>query len=69
MFNENACDILYPSGSDLARIYGTPKMNKFSPSDTFPKLCRIVSSIDNFKYNLARFLWDLLSPLVPDGYL
>ena len=40
---------------------------KFS-SDTFPKLRPIVSSIGTFNYNLARFLCDLLSPLVPNDY-
>ena len=67
-FNENEYDKLYPSGSAPARIYGTPKMHKFSPSDSFPKLCPIVSSIGTFNYNLARFLCDLLSPLVPNDY-
>ena len=39
-------------------------MHQFSSSDSFPKLRPIVSSIDTFSYNLARFLCDLLSPLV-----
>ena len=64
--NENGYDKLYPSGSAPARIYGTPKMYKFSSSDSFPKLRPIVSSIGTFNYNLARFLYDLLSPLVPN---
>ena len=59
---------MYPSGSAPARIYGTPKMHKFSSSDSFPKLCPIVSSIGTFNYNLARFLCDLCSPLVPNDY-
>ena len=59
---------MYPSDSAPARIYGTPKMHKFSFSDSFPKLRRIVSSIGTFEYNLARFLCDLLSPLVPNDY-
>ena len=59
---------MYPSGSAPARIYDTPKMHKFSSSDSFPKLCPIVSSIGTFNYNLARFLCDLLSPLVPNDY-
>ena len=67
-FNENEYDKLYPTGSAPARIYGTPKMHKFSPSDSFPKLRPIVSSIGTFNYNLARFLCDLLSPLVPNDY-
>ena len=67
-FNETECDKLYPFGSATARIYGTPKMHKFSSSDSFPKLCPIVSSIGTFNYNLACFLCDLLSPLVPNDY-
>ena len=67
-FNETESKKLYPSGSASARIYVTPKMHKFSSSDLFPKLRRIVSSIGTFNYNLARFLCDLLSPLVPHDY-
>ena len=65
-FNENEYNKLCPSGSALARIYGTPKMHKFSSSDSFPKRCAIVSSIGTFNYNLPQFLCDLLSPLVPN---
>ena len=43
-------------------------MHKFSSSDSFSKLRPIVSSIGTFNYNLARFLCDLLSPLVPNDY-
>ena len=68
VFNENVHDKLYLSGSTPARIYGTPKMHKFSCSDTFPKLRPIVSSVVTFNYDLARFLCDLLSPIVPDDY-
>ena len=47
-FNEIEYYKLYPSGSATACIYGTPKMLKFSSSDTFPKLRPIVSSIGTF---------------------
>ena len=43
-------------------------MHKFSSGESSPKLCRIVSSIATFNYNLDRFLCDLLSPLVPGDY-
>ena len=43
-------------------------MHKFFSSDSFPKLRLIVSSIRTFNYNLARFLCDLLSPLVLNDY-
>ena len=59
---------MYASGSAPARIYGTPKMHKFSSSDSFSKLRLIVSSIGTFNCNLACFLCDLLSPLVPNDY-
>ena len=59
---------MYPSGSAPAHIYGSPKMHKFSSRDSFPKLHPIVSCIGTFNYNLARFLCDLLSPLVPYDY-
>ena len=67
-FNENVYDKSYPSGSTPARICGTPKMHKFSPSDTLPKLRPIVSPLGTFNYDLAHFLSDLLSPVVPDDY-
>ena len=67
-FNEIGYDKLYPSGSAPARSYGTPKMHKFSSRDLFPKLCAIFSSIGTFNYNLAHFLCDLLSLLVPYDY-
>ena len=59
---------MYPSGFAPAGVYGTLKMHKFSSSNTFPKLCPIVSTIGTFKYDLARFLCDPLSPVVPDDY-
>ena len=43
-------------------------MYKFSSSDSFPKLCPIVLSIGTFNYNLARFLCNLLSPLVRNDH-
>ena len=64
-FNEIEYYKFYPSGSVLARVYGTLKMHKFSSGDSFPKLRRIVSSIGTFNYNPACFLFDFLSPLVP----
>ena len=67
-FNEIEYDKLDPSGTAPARIYGTPKMHKFFSSNSFLKLGLIVSSTGTFNYNLACFLCDLLSPLVPNDY-
>ena len=59
---------MYSSGSAPAHTHSTPKMHKLSSCDLFPKLCPIVSSIGTFNYNIARFLGDPLSPLVPNDY-
>ena len=67
-FNETEYDKLYPSGSAPAPVYGTPKMQIFSSSDSFPKFHLIVSSIGTVNYNLVSLICDLLSPLVPNDY-
>ena len=60
---------MYPGSAPAPdRIYGTPKMHKFSSSGSFPKLRSIFSSVGTFNYNFIRFLYDLLSPLVPNYY-
>ena len=43
-------------------------VHKISSTDIFPKHDPIVSSISTFNYNLARFLCDLPSLVVPDDY-
>ena len=67
-FNKIEYDKFYASGFVPARIYGIYNTHKFSSSDSFPKLCLIVSFVVTFNYNLACFLCDLLSPLVPNDY-
>ena len=67
-FNEIWYDKLYPCGSAPACIYDTPKMHKFFSSDSSPKYRPIVSSIGTFNSNLARFLSDLFSSLVPNDH-
>ena len=59
---------MYPSGSAPAHIYGTPEMHKVFSSDSFPKRPPIISSTGTFNYNLARFLFNLLLPFVPNDY-
>ena len=55
-------DKLHPSDSAPARIYGTPKMQKFCSSDSLPKLRPIVSPVGTFNYNFSCFLFYILSP-------
>ena len=59
---------MYRSGSATARICDTPKMHKVSPSDTFPELRSIFSSVGTFNYDLARFFFDCPSLVVPKNY-
>ena len=66
LFNKNAYDKLYPSGSAPGRIDGTPNLDRFSSSNTSPNLRPIFSCIGTFNYDLAFFLCDLLSPVIPD---
>ena len=50
------------------RIYGLPKMHKFTENDSIPKFRPIVSSIGTYNYNLENFLCNLLSPHIPSEY-
>ena len=68
-FIKNEYDKLCSPDSSPRRIYGTPKMHKFSSRDWFSKLCQIASLIGTFNYNLTHFLCDVHSPLVPNNYL
>ena len=70
LYNNGIKEIIWDTSKfeKLIKDHGTPKMRKFSSSDSFPKLRPIVSSIGTFNYNLARFLCDLLSPLIPNDY-
>ena len=44
---------IYPTGSGPAKIYGTPKMDKLTDSDSFPKLQPTASSVGTYNYNIA----------------
>ena len=65
-FTKEQYDNIYPYGSQPARIYGIPKTQK-SPTDTL-MLRPIVSSIGAYNYNLAKFLTDMLDPVIPTEY-
>ena len=54
-FNENKYDKFYSSGYAPAHIYGTPKLQKYSFSDSFSKSPPIVTSIGTFNYNYCPF--------------
>ena len=68
IFSEIEYSNLYPKGSKIARLYGTPKIHKSFSSGPIPPLQPIISSIDNHSYKLAQYLGSLLSPHVPSNY-
>ena len=57
-----------PKGSQLARIYGLPKLHKSYSPNSSPPLRPIVSTIGTFNYKLSKFLCSLLSPHLPSDY-
>ena len=60
---------IYSSGSKPATIYGLPKTHKLLSKD-LPDLyfCPIVSSTATYNYNLAKFLSELLNPVIPNEH-
>ena len=67
-FTKEQYDNINPCGSQLARIYGTPKTQKLKlPTDTLT-FRPIVSSIGTYNYNLTKFLTDMLDPDIRTEY-
>ena len=56
---------VYPSGSQCGRLYGLPKLHKISSSSQVPPFRPVVSSIGTYNYQLAKYLSDMLTPLLP----
>ena len=64
IFDENTYKKIYPCSSKPATIYVLPKTHKmFFDSDDF-FLRPIISSISTYNYNLAKFLTELLDPII-----
>ena len=59
---------IYPSGSQPAHIYGLPKMHKIQSPNAVPPFRPIVSSVNTFNYHLAKYLFSLLQPQLPNTY-
>ena len=69
LIDDDIYDKVYPKGSLPARIYGQPKMHKLNANEILskqvPPFRIIVSSIGAFNYNIAKYLKDILHPLIP----
>ena len=63
LFDDSTYENIYPVGSQPSRLYGTPKLHKSFTN--VPPLRPIVSSINSFNYNLAKYLCNLLQPKIP----
>ena len=59
---------IYQSGSSLAKMYGSPKIHKPFDSNSVLNFRPIVSSIGTYNYNLSKYLCELLSPYLPNGF-
>ena len=68
IFSKSEYSDVYPKGSKIARLYGTPKMHKSFSSGSIPPLRPLVSSIDTFNYKLTQYLGSLLSPHIPSNF-
>ena len=67
-FTKEQCDIIYVRESQPARIYGNPKKHTLKSAADILTFRPIVSSIGTYNYNLAKFLTDMLDPVVPTEY-
>ena len=64
LFDENTYKKIYPCGSKPGTFYGLPKTNHMLfDSDDF-SLRAIISSVGTCNYNLAKFLTELLDPVI-----
>ena len=67
-FTKEQYDNIYPCASQPARIYGTPMTHKLKSSTDILTFRPIVSPIGTYNYNLAKFLTDMLDPVIPTEY-
>ena len=59
---------MYPCGSKPATIYGNPKTHKLKSKTDKLTFCPIVSSIGTYNYKVAKFLGELLNPIIPSQH-
>ena len=67
-FTKKQCYNLYPCGSQPSKIYGTPKTHKLKSHTDTLRFRPVVSYIGTYNYNSAKFLRDMLDPVIPTEY-
>ena len=68
LLNDVIYESIYLCGSQPSRLYGLPKLHKIKGSSEIPPFIPIVLSIGSYNYMLAKYLCELLTPLVPTEY-
>ena len=68
LFNGNEYEKIYPTGSNIARLYGLPKTHKLNSVNDKLTLRPIISSIGTYNYHLSDYLSKKLSPHIPCQY-
>ena len=59
---------LYPCGSQPSKIYGIPKTHKLKSRPDTLRFRPVVFYIGIYNYNSAKFLRDMLDPVIPTEY-
>ena len=60
---------IYPTGSQLARIYGLPKMHEIQSPTAKPPYRPIFYSLNTLNCQFAKYLCRLSQPLLPNAHL
>ena len=59
---------MYPTGSSPTKISGSPKTHKPFDTNSPPKFHPIVSSNGTYNYSISKYLYELLSPNLPNEF-
>ena len=69
LYDENSYKKIYPCNSTPVNVYSLPKTHKMLFDTGDFSFRSIISSIGTYNYNLAKFLTELLDPVIPQGAL
>ena len=68
IFSDEDYKMVYPNGSQPARMYGLPKIHKINNDKELPPFRPIISSIGTFNHGIATWLCKKMTPLIPSKY-
>ena len=67
-FSKEQYENIYPSGSQPATLYISPKTQKLKPGSDKLTFRPIVSFIGAYNYFLSKFLTNMLDPVIPKDH-